>query len=102
MTQKMLKFQTEDEVINGKAFPFEGSLHIKEMLLSFLSQTNSKTTLDSSQISFMFLGHMLNSDKYLVKTVNQVFKNSKNAIIRVTDTGNVIGGNEIFKIFMRQ
>lgn len=63
----MLKFQTEDEEINKKVFPFDASMSIKDMLYSFLSQTNSKSTLDPNKISFMFCGHMLNSDSYLKK-----------------------------------
>ena len=88
----MLKFQTEDEEINKKIFPFDGPLSIKDMLYSFLSQTNSKNTLDPNKISFMFCGHMLNSDSYLKKTVAQVFTKKNNAVIKVTDTANVIGG----------
>ena len=92
MAQKMLKFQTEDEEINKKVYPFDGSMSIKDMLYSFLSQTNSKSTLDANKISFMFCGHMLNSDSYLKKTVAQVFTKKSNAVIKVTDTANVIGG----------
>ncbi len=88
---KVLRFQTADENINLKIFEYNNSCLIEDMLKDFLKKTNSKDTLDVTDISFMFSGKILNKGDNLKKTVGQVFKRS-NIPIQVTDTKDVIGG----------
>ena len=89
---KVLKFRTDDENINFKAFEYNNSCLIEDMLKDFLKKTNSKDTLDIKDISFMFNGKILNKGDILKKTVGQVFRTSSNIPIRVRDTNDVIGG----------
>ena len=89
---KVLKFRTDDENINFKAFEYNTSCLIEDMLKDFLKKTNSKDTLDIKDISFMFNGKILNKGVILKKTVGQVFRTSSNIPIKVTDTNDVIGG----------
>ena len=89
---KHLKFRTADENINFKAFEYNTSCLIEDMLKDFLKKTNSKDTLDANDISFMFSGKILNKGDNLKKTVGQIFKKSSIIPIKVTDTNDVISG----------
>ena len=87
-----LKFHHDkDADIALKTYQYDTSMKIKDMLYDFLRQTNSKMTLDTNQISFMY-GGLLNNDKNLEKTVGEIFKKKNNQNIKIFDTGDVIGG----------
>ena len=91
-SKKILKFQTSDEDINKKTFEFMSNITIKDMLLNFLSQTKSKMTLDTKEITFLFAGRVLNQENDLKKTIAEIFKKKNNIPIKVIDTNDVIGG----------
>ena len=62
------------------------------MLNSFLSQTNSKMTLDPQKIVFQYGAFILNNNDNIEKPINTIFKSNKNTKIRVQDMSAVIGG----------
>ena len=87
-----LKFKTTDEEINQRIFTFDNSITVKEMLQSFLSQTNSKITLSPSDITFTFGAKILNKGDCVDKPLSKVFTSQKNTPIKVMDINNIIGG----------
>ena len=91
-TKKILKFQTSDEDINKRTFEFLSNLTIETMLREFLSKTNSKDTLDTKQITFLYAGRVINQENDLKKTIGEIFKKKNNIPIKVIDTNDVIGG----------
>ena len=91
-TKKILKFQTSDEDINKRTFEFLSNLTIETMLREFLSKTNSKNTLDTKQITFLYAGRVINQENDLKKTIGEIFKKKNNIPIKVIDTNDVIGG----------
>ncbi len=92
-TKKILKFQTNDEDINKKTFEYDSTISIENMLLDFLSKTNSKITLGSNQIAFLYASRVINQQEDLQKPIGEIFRKKNNIPIKVIDTGNVIGGN---------
>ena len=87
-----IQFKTTDEIINKKTFKFSGTITVREMLNSFLSQTNSKMTLDPQKIVFQYGAFILNNNDNIEKPINTIFKSNKNTKIRVQDMSAVIGG----------
>ena len=93
MPKKCLRFRHEkDADIANKVYEYEDSLTINEMLLDFLKQTNSKMTLDTDKICFVF-GGILNTPRFLNRTIKEVFKKQNNVAILVKDPGDIVGGD---------
>ena len=93
MTKKYLKFRTTDEDINKRTFECDSSWTIKQMLESFLSQTNSKMILDIDKIAFLYGGNIINAPANLNKTVEKLINKKNNIPITVQkDLANIIGG----------
>ena len=87
-----IRFNTEDEELNNKIYEYNGKMAIKEMLLKFLSETNSKMTLNPEDIIFLYKAAILNKETNLSKDFSNIFKNSMNGLIRVIDRKDVIRG----------
>ena len=71
-------------------FQFEGETTIEEMLLTFLKNSNSKVTLDPSEISFIFKSKILNTNKFLKKKIKDIFKSPNTCNIKVIETSNIL------------
>ena len=91
---------TDFEDINKQCFEYDGNLTIKEMLLDFLSKTNSRLTLDINEINFINRGNMLNSKDRLSKNISKIFRMKMNIIKVVEASQNkekIIGYYDILK-----
>ena len=84
-----VNFQTDYEDSNKKFFQFERETTIEEMLLTFLKNSNSKVTLDPSEICFFFNNRILNKNNNLKKKIKDVFR-FPNTCIKVFETSNVL------------
>ena len=85
-------FKHDDESKN-RTYQFKKDKKIKEILLFYLSNTNSIMTLDVDKIMFLNKSKILNSPNYLDKTIAETFKyNKQNTQIQIKDSGNVVGG----------
>ena len=87
-----IRYNTEDEELNEKIFEYDGKLTIKEILYNFLSETNSKLTLNLNEIIFLYKASILNKESNLSKTCFNICKKSKNGLIKVIDRNDVIRG----------
>ena len=89
---KSIRFRHDkDADIEKKIYQYDLSWTIEQMLYDFLQKTNSKKTLDTDKICFVY-GGILNTEKFLNKTVEQVFKSRNNVAVLVKDTADVVGG----------
>ena len=97
MSKILLIFtHNEDFDIQKKTFEFNKEYTIKEMLLQYLRDTNSRMILDPNKIMFMYGGKILNHEKFFNKKIKELFKHN-NIQIQITDTGGIIGGNIYLK-----
>ena len=92
MQTKEIKFKTTDEDINRRTFNYNVSCTIKDMLLNFLRETNSKMVLKPNEISFLYKALLINKSDILNKKVGEIFRHKQNVAINVIDTNNIIGG----------
>ena len=89
-----IKFKREGEdTAFLKTYDFDDSMTIREMLTSYLRQTNSIITLDPNKIFFKSNTILNNKEQILNKTLLKHFKNLENIIITIHETENIIGGN---------
>ena len=89
------KFHSDDGRID-KNLEFNENSTIRDVLVSFLEQTNSKINYNVEEISFMYNSILINSEKYLDRPIKVVFKRNNNPKIKVIDSNNIIGGKERF------
>ena len=76
-----------------KTISYDRNQKVENLLNEFLTQTNSKKTLDTKKIYFMYNSHIVNDQKKLQKKISEVFKGQAYEYkITVTDTEGVIGG----------
>ena len=68
---------------NRLFFEYDETIIIRNMLNHFLIQTNHVMTLEKKNIMFLYSAKILNDDRYLNRTVGQIFKNKINVSIRV-------------------
>ena len=95
-----VNFQTNYE--DSNKFQFERETTIEEMLLTFLKNSNSKVTLDPSEISFIYNAIILNTNNNLKKKIKDVFKSPYACQIRVIDTSNILmAGIPIAECFIK-
>ena len=77
-----------------KIISFDRNKTIESLLNQFLTETNSKKTLDPAKIYFMYNSHILNQPDKISKTIKDVLKGQHAEFkINVTDTEGVIGGH---------
>ena len=92
---------TDFEDINKQCYEYDGNLTIKEMLLDFLSKTNSRLTLDINEINFINRGNILNRKDRLSKNISKIFGMKVVDTIRVVETsqneGKIIRYYDILK-----
>ena len=94
-----LKFNTEKNSIRDRIFTYDCEMTIKDILSSFLRETNSIHTLDSKNIQFVFKSKIINSETFLQKKAREIFRFlDQTNLVQVYDSQNVIGGN--FKIII--
>ena len=90
MDKYKLNFNFDDQT---KCMEFPKDTKVRNALIEFFKSTNSKIVLEPEKISFIYKANILNIPKNLDKSLEQIFKrNPKNCIIKVMDTGSVIGG----------
>ena len=82
---------------------------IREMLIDFVQKNNSLLKIAGDDIAkfedsiseqlliFMFKNRILNKKENAKKTVSQMFRTNNNTVL-VIDVGNILGGNEKYKI----
>ena len=87
-----LKFKTTDEEINKQSFEYNSSMIVRDMLNDFLLKTNSKKTLSTNEIAFMFGTKIINNKNFIDQPLSSIFKSKKNVAINVRDMNDVIGG----------
>ena len=76
-----------------KTIQYDRNQTIESLLNTFLVETNSIKTLDTTKIYFMYNSSIINNKNKLQKKIKDIFKNSSNEFkINVTDTEGVIGG----------
>ena len=73
----------------SKSFP--KSTLIKDALTKYLNETNSILDLSSDKIAFIYNGRILNSERYLSKTLSDL-KINNNSMIKINGTREVVGG----------
>ena len=93
MSKIRIKFDTDIEDINKQIFEFESYYSIREILQSFLNQTNSKNDINSEKIQFIYKGKILNSSQFLDQKASDMFR-FQNHKIKVWDSENIIGGSK--------
>ena len=69
----------------------ENSSTIENMLREFLKKTNSRFTLDTDKIVFMYKSKILNINPNLKKTVGEMFNRSEVVSIMVSEVEPIIG-----------
>ena len=72
-------------------FEFNKKMTVREMLNNFLDKTNSVKTLDLKKLMFFHGTILLNSPKFIDKSIENIFGRGK-IIIQIKDRGNYIGG----------
>ena len=102
------KIDNNDNNSNGEdvrvTFEYsDTSKTIREMLIEFVKKNNSflklaskdreqvVKTLSNELLMFMFKAKILNSESYLKMKVDKLFRTDNN-IVRIIDTGNILGG----------
>ena len=93
--------------MNNNIYEFQDSMTIQEMVKRISPQSNGTTTtveyLDDktgslvkkekeNKYTYMYNTFRLDSEKFMLKTLKDVFKNKKNVKIRGINQGDIIGG----------
>ena len=100
MSKVRIKFDTDNEEINKKVYEYSPELTMKELLESFLRETNSKTEAKVEDIQFIYKGKILNSPEFQEKKAKEIFR-FQNHKVKVWDSKNIIGGmNNIFYFYL--
>ena len=85
-------------------FEYDPEKTIREMLIDFVKQNNSKlkiagkdiesfeTTLNADLMTFVCKARLLNKEENLIKKVGQIFR-TNNCTVKILDTGLILGGN---------
>ena len=92
MSKIRIKFDTDREEINTKLFEYSPDITIKELIESFLKETNSRNETKVEDIQFIYKGKILNSPEFLDKTAKEIFR-FQNHKVKVWDSKNIIGGS---------
>jgi hypothetical protein len=78
----------ENEV---KSIEFDIKTNIESMLKTYLNQTNSKESLNISDIVFIYGDKILNSKPFINQKIENIFNRQKKTIT-VKDKNKIIGG----------
>ena len=74
MSKVRIKFDTDNEEINKKVYEYNPELTMKELLESFLRETNSRTEAKVEDIQFIYKGKILNSPEFQAKKAKEIFR----------------------------
>ena len=106
-----IKFSLDNTDNNSKGnfdsidIEYDSSKTIKEMLIDFVKQNNSKLRIASKDIesfeknlspdllTFVVKAKILNQDKIAKKKVGDIFK-INNCTVKIIDAGSILGGNK--------
>ena len=92
MSQILFKFES-GETTKNRDILADRNASLKEIFTNYLQQTGSIITFDLQKIQFLSKAKVLNSDKFLNKKAKEIFNQTvTNTIIKVIDSGNVLGG----------
>ena len=83
-------------------FEYDETCTIQNMLYYYLRQINHEMTLEKMRITFLYSGKILNDDRYLNKTVRQIFKSKINVSIRVkiNESNHIVRREGLLKKFI--
>ena len=100
---------SETDSSNKITFEYDSSKTIREMLIDFIKQNNSilkiansdidsfEKTLNPELLTFIVKSKVLNQEANAKKQVRQIIK-TNNVMVKVIDSGSILGGNK--KLFI--
>lgn len=88
-TTMKINFKFDETEI--KSIVFDVKTIISDMLKKYLHDTNSKETLNTKDILFIYGDLILNSNIYLNKRIENIFNRQKKTIT-IKDKNKIIGG----------